>query len=90
MILCWTLVLDFVGGLMTVLVQMDRNELLTRIGTVNAKDASGAVHRVTFDRAFVGTMLTYVVLPVLGLLATQFPEVGGLFGVIQPLLRILK
>jgi hypothetical protein len=56
-----------------VFIQMDRNATLSRIGDTQPG-------QVTFDRAFVTNLFTYVGIPVLGLVAAQFPEVGQLLG----------
>jgi len=56
-----------------VFVQMDRNATLSRIGDTTPG-------KVTFDRTFFSKLFTFVGLPILGLIATQFPEVGHLLG----------
>jgi hypothetical protein len=56
-----------------IFLQMDRNPTLSRIGGTTPG-------QVTFDRAFVTKLITYAGIPVLGLIATQFPEVGKLLG----------
>jgi hypothetical protein len=56
-----------------IFLQMDRNPTLSRIGGTTPG-------QVTFDRAFVTKLVTYAGIPVLGLIATQFPEVGKLLG----------
>jgi hypothetical protein len=53
--------------------QMDRNPTLSRIGGT-------PVGKVSFDPAFVTKLVTYAGIPILGLIATQFPEVGRLLG----------
>lgn len=64
--------------------QMDRNATLTWIG---GGDNPG---EVTFDRAFLTKLLTYAGIPVLGLIATQFPEVARLLGrVVGQFLRVV-
>jgi hypothetical protein len=52
---------------------MDRNATLSRIGDTTPG-------KVTFDRTFFAKLFTYVGIPVLGLIATQFPAVGELLG----------
>ena len=54
-------------------LQMDRNPTLSRIGGTTAG-------KVTFDSALITKLVTYAGIPVLGLIATQFPEVGQLLG----------
>ncbi|HEX9945608.1 MAG TPA: hypothetical protein VGG03_26660, partial [Thermoanaerobaculia bacterium] len=65
-----------------IFVQMDRNATLSRIGDTKPG-------QVTFDRAFFTNLLTYAGIPLLGLVAAQFPGVGRLFGrLIDQLLRV--
>ena len=65
-----------------VFVQMDRNATLSRIGDTQPG-------KVTFDRPFLANLFTYVGLPLLGLIAAQFPEVGRLLGSLaDQLLRV--
>jgi hypothetical protein len=46
--------------------------------------------QVTFDRAFLPKLATYIGVPVLGLVATQFPAVGQMLGrVTSQLLRVV-
>jgi hypothetical protein len=64
-------------------VAMDRNVVLRRMGG----DEGGGLK---FDRAFFGNLLTYGLVPLLGLLATQVPEAGQLLNDwLKPLLRIV-
>ncbi len=56
-----------------IFLQMDRNPTLSRIGGTTPG-------QVTFDRAFLTKLFTYVGIPALGLVATQFPAVGQLLG----------
>ncbi len=62
-----------VGLTLLVFLQMDRNATLSRIGDTTPG-------KVTFDRTFFSKLFTYVGIPVLGLVATQFPAVGELLG----------
>jgi len=62
-----------VGLTLLVFVQMDRNATLSRIGNTTPG-------KVTFDRTFITKTFTFVGLPILGLIATQFPEIGHLLG----------
>lgn len=62
-----------VGLTLFVFLQMDRNATLSRIGETTPG-------KVSFDRTFWTKIFTYVGIPVLGLVATQFPEVGALLG----------
>ncbi|MFL6260027.1 MAG: hypothetical protein ACJ76Y_09970 [Thermoanaerobaculia bacterium] len=66
-----------------IFLQMDRNPTLSRIGGTTPG-------QVNFDTAFVTKIITYAGIPVLGLVATQFPEVGRLLGrVVSQFLRIV-
>jgi hypothetical protein len=64
-------------------IRMDRNAVLSAAaGTDPGK--------VSFDRTFFTNLFTYVGVPVLGVVLTQFPAVGSLLGEwFQPLLRLL-
>jgi hypothetical protein len=63
-------------------VQMDRNGTLSAISGTDAG-------KVNLDRTFYSNLLTYGGIPVLGIVLTQFPSVGHLFGSwLGPLLRI--
>ncbi|HSS78442.1 MAG TPA: hypothetical protein VLV54_17070 [Thermoanaerobaculia bacterium] len=78
----WLALAVAVGLTMMVFVQMDRNPTLSRIGDTTPG-------KVTFDLPFFSKLFTFVGLPLLGLIATQFPEVGHLLGGIAgQLLRI--
>ncbi len=73
------------GSLMTlrVFVQMDRNGALSAISGTDAG-------KVTLDRTFFSNLLTYGGIPVLGVVLTQFPAAGHLFGGwLGPLLRLV-
>ena len=83
LVFVWSVILLIVGGGVTVLVQMDRNEVLSRI-------TNTAPNRVTFDRSFISSIATYGLLPMLTLLATLFPQMGGLWSVLEPLTRVFK
>jgi hypothetical protein len=63
----------------SILVGLDRNELLSRIG----KTTPG---RVTFDRRFLLGVVSWGLLPVLSLLAVQYPEVvARVLSFLQPM-----
>jgi hypothetical protein len=65
-----------------VFVAMNRDAVLSLIGGSEAGE-------VSFDRTFFSNLLTYAVLPLLGLLATQVPAAGFLLDDwFRPLLRI--
>ena len=72
-----------IGVTLGVFVKMNRDAALNRI-------AGGEAGEVSFDRNFFNSVLTYVVLPVLGLVATQVPAVGQVANDwFRPLLRIV-
>jgi hypothetical protein len=65
-----------------VFASMNRDAVLSRI-------SGSETGEVSLDRAFFGNLLTYIVLPLLGLLATQVPAAGSLLdNWLRPLLRI--
>lgn len=66
-----------------VFLSIDRNPTLSRIGGTEPG-------HVTFDSAFVANLLTYVAVPVLGLVGTQVSAVGNLLRpVLEEVLRVL-
>jgi hypothetical protein len=69
----WLSLAAAVGLTLLVFLQMDRNATLSRIGDTTPG-------KVSFDSAFWTKIFTYVGIPALGLVATQFPEVGALLG----------
>jgi hypothetical protein len=65
-----------------VFVQMDRNAALSAISGTDAG-------KVSLDRTFFSNLFTYGGIPVLGIVLTQLPAVGHLFGSwLGPLLRV--
>jgi hypothetical protein len=56
-----------------IFLQMDRNPALSLISGTKPGE-------ITFDKTFWANFSLYVVIPVLSLIATQFPEVGRLLG----------
>ncbi len=65
-------------------VHMERNPTLSAIGGTNAGE-------VQLNRSFVQTMLSYGVLPLLGLVATRFPQIERLLsGYLNPLMRFVN
>ncbi len=85
MVLLSTMLLVVTGPTtLYVLAQMNRDEVLSRI----AKSQPG---KLTWDRAFISQVVIYGVLPLLSLIATQFPEVrGAAFSWIETVLKTLK
>jgi hypothetical protein len=82
-IFMWMVILTSVIGSLTVFIQAGRDEVLSRI-------AKTSPNRVTFDRTFMSMVVTYGLLPLLGLLATELPEIQGLFSWMEPVLRAFK
>jgi len=83
-LLLWALMLAGIALTVLVFVQMSRDETLSRI----AKTEPG---KVSFDRRFVSQLIVYGVLPLLSLLAAQFPEVRGFaFSWFETILKTLK
>ena len=80
----WGLVLVVVSGALYVSVQMNRSEVLSRMtGT--------PPNQVTVNRTLIRDLAIYGGLPLLSLLATQFPAIGGsLFSWVEPALRAMK
>jgi hypothetical protein len=80
----WLFILGTLPITLYVLVQMNRDDVLSRLG----KSEPG---RVTFDRRFMSQIVLYGVLPLLSLVATQFPGVRGVaFSWLESLLKTLK
>jgi hypothetical protein len=72
-----------VAGIVTLLVQTDRDELISRV-------AKTTPHRLNLDWEFLKTACTYV-LPILFVVLSQFPEVGDFVGgLLEPLTRVLS
>ena len=84
LVLVWLLIM--VTGPLTVfiLLQINRDEILSRI----AKSEPG---KVTWDRHFISQVVVYGVLPLFSFIASQFPEVRGVaFSWLESLLKTLK
>ena len=72
-----------VGSLIFVLVQMNRDEVLSRIDRTEPG-------RVTWNFSFVMNLLTFGALPLLTLLSSEFPELRSfLFAWADPILKML-
>jgi len=79
----WSTMVAASAGTLVVFVQMERDATLSAIG---GSDAG----RVTYDWAFVSKLLVYIVVPVVGLVASQFPSMGRLLSsLLDPLARVL-
>jgi hypothetical protein len=66
----WTDILVGMAVVLTVLVQFERDAVVSRI-------SSTTPGKISWDRDFVSKLVVYGLVPLLGLFATQFPEVGG-------------
>jgi hypothetical protein len=83
MVLVWIVGLTVVSTSLILFVQLDRDEVLSRIG----KTVPG---QVSWDRTFVSRVFVYGALPLLGLVAAEFPAIGNaLFSWLDPLLQVL-
>jgi hypothetical protein len=83
-VLLLIVLLGAVGILLLVLVQMNRDEVLSRI----ARTEPG---RLTWDLNFVVHVVAFGAVPLLTLLSSEFPALRGLlFSWIQPLLQMLS
>lgn len=70
-----------VAALLLVMSQMNRNEVLSRI----TKTDPG---RITWSTGFVVNLLLFVLVPLLALVSSEFPEARSLlFGWVEPVLR---
>lgn len=76
----WLLAGVAIVSILVVLVQVDRDPLLSRLSATPAG-------RLTFDYGFLRHALTYGVLPIATVIATQFPETGRAFDALFKLLR---
>jgi hypothetical protein len=83
LLVLWTTLTAASAITLVFFVQMDRDAALSAIGGTK----SG---KVSYDWAFVSNVLTYAVVPALGLIASQFPSMGRLLNsLLDPLTRVL-
>ena len=81
-VLTWAVASTIVVVALFVLIAMNRDEVLSRIGGTTPG-------KMSLDRSFSRTVLIHVGLPLLGLAATRFSTVGVLFGdFVQPLMQL--
>lgn len=84
LMLVWFMIFTIAGLTFFVLIQMNRDEVLSRV----AKSEPG---KLSWDRRFMAQLLVYVAVPVVSLLAAQFPAVHqSVFFWLEPALKILK
>lgn len=69
----WVWLTAAIGITLWFFLEMDRNPTLSRIGGTK-------VGEVTWDRTFFTNIFLYIGVPVLGVITTQFPQVGRLLG----------
>lgn len=70
--LAWTYIGLTFAAVLTVAVQMRRNEIIARLMSTTPGETT------TWDGEFVLKLVVFVLLPLLTLFATQFPDVGGM------------
>lgn len=83
MVMTGTIVALVVGGVLIIYVRIDRNEFLSHISKTPPD-------RITFDRTFLASVLTYT-LPLVGVILAGFPDASDLMNTwLEPLSRFLK
>jgi hypothetical protein len=83
LMICTLVAATVAGVILVFFVQMDRDELVSRITRT-------IPNRLSLDRSFGANVLTYVV-PLIGVLVAQIPDVRDLIGPwLDPILRVLK
>jgi hypothetical protein len=79
----WSTLVAASAATLVIFVQMERDATLSVIGRTD-------IGKITYNWAFLSKLLVYTVLPVLGLIASQFPSMGRLFNsLFDPLARVL-
>ena len=79
----WTDVAVGVAVVLFVFVRMERDEVLSNI-------RSTTPGQIKWDRDFIVKLIVYGLIPIAGLFAAEFPDVGGtVLGWIQPLQKAL-
>jgi hypothetical protein len=80
----WIALATIVVGTMTVLIQMNRDAIISRL-------TSTEPGKITWDRSFVSGILVHGAVPVIGLIAVRFPQIARpLFAWADPLVKILS
>jgi hypothetical protein len=67
----WSYILLTVAAILTVVVQMKRDEILTRLASTTPGE------RTTWDAEFIIKLTVFGLLPLATLFAAQFPDIGG-------------
>jgi hypothetical protein len=79
----WTEIFVGVAAVLYVFVKMERDEVLSAIQSTTP----GRIH---WDRDFVAKLAFYGLIPVIGLFAVEFPDIGGaLLNWLQPIQKAL-
>ena len=82
--LCFGLIIWKAVFVLIMMFKFNRNEVLSRIGGTS-------VNRLTFDRSLFLPLVTYVIVPLVGLLLVQFPVLGeSLFGWVNTLKQLIR
>jgi hypothetical protein len=82
-IVVWTTILASAAAAVFVFFQVDRDEFVSRVSRTRA-------HNVTFDRAFLTNLMTYLV-PIIGLGLSEFPGISyWLTSMLEPLGRVIR
>lgn len=91
LLIIWAILIGASGAIIMAFVQMERDAVLSAIGGTAANKIGGtAASKIGDYWPFVSKVLTYVVLPTLALIASQFPFIGSLIGsFLDPLARVL-
>jgi len=77
------MILSLVAVSVISLIQAERDEVLSKIAKTNP-------HEINLDGRFIPALLTFGVLPLLGLIFTQVPGMQSVFSWLEPILRALK
>jgi len=81
--LIWLNIAASVSILLYVFIRMERNDLLSRM-------RSTTPGQISWDASFLGRMAVYALVPLLGLFAAEFPEIGAtVLKWLQPVQRAL-
>jgi hypothetical protein len=82
-IVVWAAILASAAATVFVFFQVDRDEFVSRVSRTRA-------HNVTFDRAFLSNLMTYLV-PIIGLGLSEFPGISyWLTSMLEPLGRVIR
>ncbi|HMC76554.1 MAG TPA: hypothetical protein VKH34_05465, partial [Vicinamibacterales bacterium] len=83
-VLAWIYIAVTFTTILTVLVQIKRNEVIARL------TSSRPGRRTTWDSGFVLKVAVFALIPLLTLFAAQFPDIGGVvLRWLEPVQRVL-